>query len=465
MLFIYSDKVRIISKTEKGFFKKVKIKPQSNKEVIKTKETKDNKDNKENKEITKQEDKEKTEKENNENNNNEIKEEKEKETEEKNEIKENTNINEENAIEEKDNKNSNDVSMEEESENKDEEFNEIASNKGVSKYDRILISPKYRMDINQSPAIIYDKGNYIALGGYWNGQIIINKLEEQEKSKRNKNLKNINLIQTSELSPITKMKIDESETFILCTNNLGCVYIFEINKGNKLFWNLFKKIQDNQKEITSIDLNENLNIFVTTDKEGFINLYTFPQCKLFNSYKLNENQFPVLNNPSENNSSPVSRSGSNINLSLTQNDIYADLVIISHNPLPCFIFYIRSKKCLCVFSINFHFINAKNGIELVQNGIKKYSDYFRKDYLFIYNKNNKTIDIYDIINLQIISRSSKFDYTFVDFYFSKGMELALIMVKIEEDETKKENENKDKNMKKYKILMLNTQVKTSEKTP
>jgi hypothetical protein len=75
MLFLYSDKVRIISKTEKGFFKKVKIKPQSNKEVIKIKETKDNKENKENKEITKQEDKEKTEKENNENNNNnEIKE-------------------------------------------------------------------------------------------------------------------------------------------------------------------------------------------------------------------------------------------------------------------------------------------------------------------------------------------------------------------------------------------------------
>ncbi len=378
----------------------------------------------------------------------------------------NSNINEENTentVEEKDNKNSNDVSIEEETEIKDEEINDIASNKGVSKYDRILISPKYRMDISQSPAIIYDKGNYIALGGFWNGQIIINKLEEQEKSKRNKNLKNIYLINTRVLSPITNMKIDESETFILCTNKLGCVFIFEINKSNKLLWNLYKKIQDNQKEITSIDLNENLNIFTTTDKEGFINLYTFPQCKLFNSYKLNENQLPIYNNPTENNSSSVSRSESNINLSLTQNDIYADLVIISHNPLPCFIFYIRSKKCLCVFSINFHFINAKYGIELVPNGIKKYSDYFRKDYLFIYNKNNKTIDIYDIFNLQIISRSSKFDYTFVDFYFSKGMELALIMVKIEEDESKNEH-SKDKNMKKnYKILMLNTQVKTNEK--
>ena len=464
MLFLYSDKVRIISKSEKGFFKKIKVKSISTKELTKINIFKDNN---ELKEIIKEEDKEK---ESNEMNENDIKEEKEKEKEiemeEKNEIKENNNIKEENIIEDKDNKNSNDISIEDESEIKEEEINEITSNRGISKYDRILMCPKYRMDINQSPAIIYDKGNYIALGGFWNGQIIINKLEEQEKFKKNKNMKNITIIQTNELSPVTNMKIDESDSFILCANKLGCVFIFTINKLNKSLWTFFKKIQDNQKEITSIDLNENLNIFITSDKEGFINIYTFPQCKLFNSHKLKENQLPIDNNPNDNNnnSSSVSRSESNINLSLTQNDIFTDLVIISHNPLPCMIFYIKSKKCLCVFSINFHFINAKYGIELVQNGIKKYSDYFRKDYLFIYNKNNKTIDIYDILNLQIISRSSKFDYTFVDFYFSKGMELALIMVKINEEENKNEN-IKDKNLKKnYKILMLNTQVKTDKKT-
>ena len=140
--------------------------------------------------------------------------------------------------------------------------------------------------------------------------------------------------------------------------------------------------------------------------------------------------------------------------------MYSDLVIISHNPLPCIIFYIRSKKCLCVFSINFHFISIKTEIELVPNGIKKYSDYFRKDYLFIYNKNSKTIDIYDIASLDIVAKSSKFDYTFIDFCFSKEMEHALIMVKIEE-ENKNEN-TKDKN-KNYKILMLSSPGKIDGK--
>ena len=97
------------------------------------------------------------------------------------------------------------------------------------------------------------------------------------------------------------------------------------------------------------------------------------------------------------------------------------------------------------------------------NGIKKYSDYFRKDFLFIYNKRERTIDIYDIINLEIILRTSKIGYTFVDFCFIKEMENILIMVKVDEDDTK---ENiKDKKIKNnYKILMLNMQGSKDNRT-
>ena len=456
MLFLYNDKIRIISKTEKGFFKRTKpSKTSSTKEVTKNKENKEIKENKENIKIEDKEIKEIKENDSKENSIINIKE--EKENEENKEIHEKS-INEEKSTDEKETKITNERSIEEDSELKGEEINDIASNKGVSKYDRILICPKYRMDISQSPTIIYDKGNYIALGGFWNGQIIINRLEEIEKNKKNKS-KNINVISTNYLYPITNMKMDESESFVICSNKIGTVFIFFIYKSNKIEWILCKIIQDCQKEITALDLNENLNIFITCDKEGFINLYTFPQSKLFNSYKLNENQLLANSNLNENNSSSVSRSESNINISLAPIDIYADLIIISHNPLPCIVLYIKSKKCLCVFSINFHFINAKYGIDIVPNGIKKYSDYFRRDYLFIYNKNNKTIDIFDIYNLEVISRSSKFGYSFVDFYFSKGIELALIMVKIEDEEKKNGNIKEQNSKKNYKILMLNSQLK------
>ena len=336
----------------------------------------------------------------------------------------------------------------------EEEINEISLNKNISKFDKKLICPKYRMDLEYSPSLIYDKGNYLIQGGYWNGQIIINYLEDDDKKSKNKAQKNFNILSTKKMSPIILMKIDESETFLICANKIGCVFIFIINKENKLEWSLYKVLRDNHKEITSLDLNENLNIFITCDKEGFNNLYTFPQCKLFNSFKINENQLPSNNIPNEpnNNSFSASRSESNMNINISQIDLYIDIIIISQTPLPCFICYIHLKKCLCVFSINFHLINCKYGFDISSNAIKKYSDYFQKDYLFIYNKKENCIEIYDTLNLNLVLRSSKFQNIFVDFCFCKDMENVLIMVRNNEDENKKE-----KNMKKnYKILMLNT---------
>ena len=423
IILLYKDKVKIISKIEKGLFKKNKSKETKIKEKSTPK-----KEEKEDREENREENKE----DNKEDNNSENKEE----------------INKE----------------EEESEINEEETNEINLEKDMVKNDKELFCPKYRADISQSPTIIYDKGNYIILGGFWNGDIIINHFEDNDKNKKVKAQKNI--ISTNKISPITIMKMDESETFLICANKMGCIFIYSINKTNKLEWKFERIIQDNQKEITSLDLNENLNIFVTADKEGYINLYTFPQCKLYNSYKINENQLPTNNIPndnSNNNSSSASRSESNVNISTSQNELYADIIIISYSPLPSIIFYIRSKKCLCVFSINFHFITAKYGIDIPPNGIKKYYDYFRNDYLFIYNKREKWIEIFDIINLDIILRSSKIEYTFIDFCFSKEMERALILVKIDND---KIDNTKDKNIKKnynYKILMLNNPVSGNAK--
>jgi hypothetical protein len=303
-----------------------------------------------------------------------------------------------------------------------------------------------------SPTIIYDKGNYIAQGGFWNGNILITKLEDSG-NKKDKSQKNINIISTNKIYPIIHMKIDLSETFVICANKIGMIYVFVINQLNKSEWILHKIIQDNQREIVSIALNENLNIFITCDKDGYNNLYTLPTCKLFNSYRLNENVFPNNNNTNNSNS----RSISNLNIYNIQNNLYVDYVIIFNSPLPSLIFYIKSRKSLCVFSINFHFIKEiPLGYDIVPNGIKKYSDYFSKDYLFIYNKNEKTIDIYDLVdlNVNIIAKSAKINYSFVDFHFSKEMDHALIMVKDEE----KKNENiKDKSeQRNYKLLTLNS---------
>ena len=444
ILFLYQDKIKIISKTnEKGFFKKSKNKEKENKNVKINKDVK-NKDNKH---------KEKNIKENEEKENKDAKE--KEETKEALENKESKESNENEEANKPNNESDNEENNSEEEADIKDEVDSSKIRETISKYDKVLIIPKYRMNINEAPTIIYDKGNYIALGGFWNGHILINKLEESG-NKKDKSQKNINIISTRSTYPITHMIIDFSETFVICTNKIGTIFIFIINQTNKKEWILSKIIQNNQKEISSIALNENLNIFVTCDKDGYNNLYTLPNCKLFNSYKFNESLFQNNNLTPTNKS--FSRSTSNINITYGINNLYASHVIILHSPLPSLIFYIKSRKSLCVFSINFHFIKeVKLGYEIVPNGIKKYSDYFSKDYIFVYNKNDKTIDVYDLIdlNVNIIARSSKINYTFVDFHFSKEMDHALIMVKINED---KKNENvKAKNEERnYKILILNS---------
>ena len=305
------------------------------------------------------------------------------------------------------------------------------------------------MNISHAPTLIYDKGNYIAFGGIWNGIILINKLEEIG-NKKDKSQNNISIISTNNFSPIIHMKIDLSETFVICASKMGIIYIFIIDNSNKGKWILYKKLYDYQNEITSISINENLNIFAVSDKDGYINLYTLPVCKLFNSYKINDNIFP--NNLSLSNINQLSSiSSALIYIPL---NIHANHVIISHSPLPCLIVYIESRKSIIIFSINFHFIKeVKLGYEIVPNGIKKYNDYFGKDYLFIYNQDKKVIEVYDIVDMNIIARSTKINHIFVDFDFCKEMDEALIMVKMNE-EKKSENE-KDKNeKKKYKILIL-----------
>jgi WD40 repeat protein len=66
-------------------------------------------------------------------------------------------------------------------------------------------------------------------------------------------------------------------------NKLGILYIFEVNEFN---WNLITKLYDHNKEITYISVSNALNVFATSSLDGFVNLYTFPNNRLFRSIYL-----------------------------------------------------------------------------------------------------------------------------------------------------------------------------------
>ena len=380
-----------------------------------------------------------------------------KEEEKDNEEKEENEENEENEKDEKDEneeERSTAFSIEEKHKEGYKEQNKIYI---YSKCDKKLNIPKFRMKYNLSPNIIYSDGMYIALGGFWNGDIIIRQLIENKNEEKKKKQKKINIIQTGETYPIIKMIMDQTETYVICINNEGTIFIYTIDSNEKTNWNLHKTINEGQGEISDIALNENLNIFIVAFKNGFCMVYTLPSCKLFNSFiieenDLNNNYISINNeeNDENNNITPIQTPINYIN-----NILIPDIIFISQSPLPCYVFYIKSRKSLCVYSINFHFLKEVFlGYEIAPNGIKKYTDYMFKDYLFIFNRISNCIDIHRLFDLTIVISPPAINNEFVDFQFSRDLSCAFILVK-----TNPKNDDKSTN----KILVLKKAIDTGKK--
>ena len=295
----------------------------------------------------------------------------------------------------------------------------------IYKYDRKYKIPKYRMNFDDSPMVLYNEGNIVVLGGFWNGDIIMQLLDENQKNKSKK----MNIIKTNELYPITKIIIDKTETFVICANSEGAIFIYIIDQKDKMTWNFKKKINEGQGEVSSMEINENLGIFVICFKNGYCMVYTLPNCKIINSFLIESKELD--NNINENNKDNKSDIIEETPKDNNSNIIYApSIVFISSTPLPCFIFYIKERKSLCVYSINAHLLNEyKLGYEIVNNGILKYTDFTFMDFLFIYNPINYTIDIHKLTDLNIVTSSPMIEYQFIDFHFSVEFDSLYILIK------------------------------------
>ena len=83
----------------------------------------------------------------------------------------------------------------------------------LTKYN--LIKTKFRINKKKPPIILFGKGEYIAMGGYWNGNIIIQKLIKDI----NNNL-DFEILNDSDY-PINNIIIDKNDHFCICSNIKG----------------------------------------------------------------------------------------------------------------------------------------------------------------------------------------------------------------------------------------------------
>ena len=300
------------------------------------------------------------------------------------------------------------------------------------KRDANLYIPKNRLNNagENTPSVLYNKGHCIALGGFWNGSILIeNILVDINKKDKGEKIET-KIYYTKDIAPITHILIDENEIFMLCGNNVGTIYIYIIDNKEKNVLHPYKILYDNFSPMSSLAFDEKLNIFISCFKDGICNLYTTPQCKLVNSFKLK-------------------------NIVKNENILFANISLISSSPLPCFIFYFKQRSSLCVVSVNGHFIKEqKIDYEIINhNYIKKFTDNQFIDYLIILDQTNQFVLIYNIIDLQIIMKGDIKNYILMDFTISKDFDNLFVLAKPKNENNKEEKNNE------YKILILkNTNI-------
>ena len=177
------------------------------------------------------------------------------------------------------------------------------------------------------------------------------------------------------------MEMTKDEKILLCGTKIGFLICFSVN-GPSL--KIESKIYTHNDEITSININENLNMFVTSSLDGYINMHILPSFELVRSIKLSAYNKQLYNDENE--------------------LYYANNVFLSSSPLACVSAFISSKKIFRIFTINGEFIEDIQEINET-NYIKCpiiFKDLNFQDYI-IYGTDDGRVKVRSFPNLELIN--------------------------------------------------------------
>ena len=250
-----------------------------------------------------------------------------------------------------------------------EEKNIIQAMNISSKY-----APSYLISEKNPPIIFYDNNKYMIKGGFWDGRLEINSLS----TNKEKYLSSFIYIKEG---PIVVMEMTKDEKILLCGTKIGFLICFSVNGPSLKIEN---KIYIHNDEITSININENLNMFVTSSLDGYINMHILPSFELVRSIKLSAYNKQLYNDENE--------------------LYYANNVFLSSSPLACVSAFISSKKLFRIFTINGEFIEdiqETNETNYIKCPII-FKDLNFQDYI-IYGTDDGRVKVRSFPNLELIN--------------------------------------------------------------
>ena len=184
------------------------------------------------------------------------------------------------------------------------------------KFDKIcnrIFKYQYPKIYNDKAFQIYEEGKSMIIGGYYDGKILLINTEPK--------LQKTEIIPFNEEIPVCTIAINKEEDYMFMGNMKGNIKVYKNDNETKV-WKPIYQINDQMSEISYIDCNNELNLWISATIDGYISLYSLPLCKLFRCIKI----------PS-------------------QNCVY---VFLSSSPLPSIIAICSEKKEseIFVYSIN-----------------------------------------------------------------------------------------------------------------
>jgi hypothetical protein len=245
-----------------------------------------------------------------------------------------------------------------------EESNTIEIENCSSKF-----SNSYKINNFDSPITVNDNLSIIYKGGFLDGRIEINSLQNEDKEKYISNI-----VFNSVGGNITAMEISKDEKCLICGTDKGFILRFKINK-NEL--ELKNYISLDTEEIVSLSLNDALNMVAASSRDGYVNLLTLPNLKVVRSIYISTS------------------------FKYETEILYAENVFLSSSPLPCVTVYIANKFLLKTYTING---NLMENVEIKEHNklISPYvfSDLDFQDYL-IYGLDSGVVKIRKLPGLEL----------------------------------------------------------------
>ena len=257
-----------------------------------------------------------------------------------------------------------------------------------------IYAANYQINSIEAPMIIYNNNKLVLKGGFWDGRIELNSIEPDSKEN---NISSI--IFPGYDKPIVCLEMSKDENLLLCGAKDGNIFAYEVN-GKILTFKC--TIDSHTEEITSIFINDTLNMFASTSLDGYIMIYILPSMKLVRAIHISSlKQRIKIQNPNDKKNKLDNEFFEEYK---EQDCLYADNIFLSSSPLPSIAIFISKRRIFRTYTINGELINE---IKETEKSSKINSPVIYKNLNFqeflVYGTNDGYIKIRDFPKMNLIN--------------------------------------------------------------